>query len=122
MYLSKIQIFIKKYYKSLLWAIIILYLSLANINENETIKVLLFPFSDKIAHLTVYAILSFLILYDRSKKKKLLFPFIVSVFYGILMELLQYSLTTYRSFEVADMIANTIGAIIGLLFYKKFYL
>jgi len=75
MYLSKIQIFIKKYYKSLLWAIIILYLSLANINENETIKVLLFPFSDKIAHLTVYAILSFLILYDRSKKKETIVSF-----------------------------------------------
>jgi VanZ family protein len=46
------------------------------------------------------------------------------VVYGIVIELLQGSATTYRTPDVWDVLANSIGVILGsltfLLFFKKF--
>ncbi len=119
---SNNQNFVRKYLKSIIWAMIILYLSLANLNDNETLKELLFPYSDKIAHFGIYAIFSFLILSEYNKKGKQWLPLAISIFYGILMEFLQFSLTTYRSLEIFDMLANTTGAFVAWYIYKKIFL
>ena len=116
---SENQNFIRQYLKSIIWALIILYLSLFNINDNETLKELLFPYSDKIAHLGVYGIFTLLLLKDHTKKGKQLLPLIIPILYGILMEFLQYSLTEYRSMEMLDILANTIGALSAWLIYRK---
>ncbi len=118
---SNNQNFVRKYFKSIIWAMIILYLSLANLNDNETLKELLFPYSDKIAHFGIYAIFSFLILSEYNKKGKQWLPLSISIFYGILMEFFQFSLTTYRSLEIFDMLANTIGAFVAWYIYKKIF-
>lgn len=109
---TKVKNIISNNYKSIVWAMIIMYLSLVNINDNETIKELLFPYSDKIAHLSVYAILS-IILCSENKTKNNLYRILFAITYGIIMETLQYSLTTYRSFELYDILANTLGVILG---------
>lgn len=101
---------------------IILYLSLVNLNNNETLKELLFPYSDKIAHFGIYAIFSFLMFSEYNKKRKQWLPLSISIFYGILMEFLQFSFTTYRSLEIFDMLANTIGAFAAWYIYKKIFL
>jgi len=116
---SENQNFIRQYLKSIIWALIILYLSLFNINDNETLKELLFPYSDKIAHLGVYGIFTLLLLKDHTKKGKQLLPLIIPILYGILMEFLQYSLTEYRSMEMLDILANTIGTLSAWLIYRK---
>ena len=49
---------------------------------------------------------------------------ILLVLYGIIIELLQGSATTYRTPDVWDVLANSIGVLLGsltfLLFFKKF--
>ncbi len=78
----------------------------------------LFPGADKIIHILMYAGLAGLLrwtLADRLRAPlKLLGLILVASAYGLLLEILQHTLTT-RSFEWADAIANTLGAIAGTL-------
>ena len=48
-----------------------------------------------------------------SKKRLLLITFIISSLVGVLMEILQSTITSSRSFDYFDIIANIIGAFIG---------
>ena len=81
-------------------------------------------FSDKIAHTSCYAILSllwcFAILRSRVKFSKTVLLLGSIILYGIFIEVLQDKLTTYRSFDYHDMIANTIGVAIGFMLFKIF--
>lgn len=113
------MIFLKNHFKSILWAGIILYLSIANLNDNVVFKEFLFPYSDKFAHFGIYAVFSWILLSENKKNEKILIPLLISISYGILMEILQYSLTTYRSFEVLDIVANSLGAFSFWYFYIK---
>ena len=77
---------------------------------------------DKYLHFIAYFGLStlwYFALRDRIQKK--LFNFFVPlalIFYGIILEGLQSGLTTYRTGDVYDAIANTIGVIVGLIIFK----
>ncbi|MCF6239786.1 MAG: VanZ family protein [Bacteroidales bacterium] len=117
----KNQNFVRKYFKSIIWAALILYLSLANLNDNELVKELFFPYSDKIAHIGIYVLFTFILLSEYKTKGKQLPPLIFSIFYGILMEFLQYILTTYRSLELLDILANTSGAFAAWYIYKNLF-
>ncbi|MEX0312734.1 MAG: VanZ family protein [Allomuricauda sp.] len=87
------------------------------------------PYLDKITHFMFYLIFSILgclFLRERTKgnltlgKSTILIGF-VAVFYGMLMEVLQYTLTTDRMAEFGDVIANTIGAIVGVILIKWYF-
>jgi len=41
-----------------------------------------------------------------------------SIMYGIWIEILQFTITTGRNFEIPDIIANIVGCIFGVLLYK----
>ena len=72
--------------------------------------------SDKIAHFLAYAGLSAwfsLIVQRRESLWRILFGL---VSYGLLLEWLQ-SFTSYRSGDLADAVANSLGVITGLAFY-----
>ena len=72
--------------------------------------------NDKIGHFISYAMLSawFSLLVEQRKSLwSILFGLIV---YGLLLELLQ-GLTSYRSGDLADAVANSLGVITGLAFY-----
>lgn len=76
--------------------------------------------ADKIAHLGFYAIFSILwFLYLRTNikntKKLFLIVFILSVSFGIMIEICQSVFTENRQADVNDAIANTIGASLGLV-------
>jgi len=75
---------------------------------------------DKIEHFIAYGVLSGLAAYTfRNKRRPLLAAFIVMLIcsaYGGILELLQYY--TGRSRELADLIADSIGAIAGALITK----
>lgn len=71
---------------------------------------------DKLYHATAYfvfVILSFNYLKKIGVKKAVLIAMIFSVFYGIIIEVLQHALNTNRTFDVLDIAANTIGVILG---------
>ncbi len=79
---------------------------------------------DKYLHFTAYLGLSFLwyfALKDRIKEKS--FKFFVPlalILYGIVLEGLQSELTTYRTGDMYDAIANTAGVIVGLILFNGF--
>ena len=78
---------------------------------------------EKLIHLTMYFILILLwginLISFKFSLIKILF---LTIFFGLLIETLQYLLPFGRYFDLGDIIANSAGAIIGiiiLLFYKK---
>ena len=78
---------------------------------------------DKLIHLTMYFILILLwginLISFKFSLIKILF---LTIFFGLLIETLQYLLPFGRYFDLGDIVANSVGAIIGiiiLLFYKK---
>ncbi|GLR17844.1 VanZ family protein [Portibacter lacus] len=78
---------------------------------------------DKVAHILLYTIYTFLIgsyLSDKQVKSYQYYVFIlgVPIFYGILMEVMQYYLSPSRSFDMLDIIANIIGSLVGVLLLK----
>jgi len=78
---------------------------------------------DKLIHLTMYLILILLwginLISCKFSLIKILF---LTIFFCFFIETLQYLILFGRYFEFGDIIANSVGAIIGiiiLLFYKK---
>ena len=69
------------------------------------------PAGDKVQHLLGYAGLAFLAA-QAFRPRPAIWLFASSI--GILLEFAQ-ALTPWRSFEVADMLANAFGALLGLL-------
>ncbi len=78
---------------------------------------------DKYLHFIAYLGLStlwYFALKDRIQKR--LFNFFVPlalIFYGIILEGLQSGITTYRTGDVYDALANAIGVIVGLVLFKR---
>ncbi|RLD75344.1 MAG: hypothetical protein DRJ10_15445 [Bacteroidetes bacterium] len=111
--------FVKSNYKSLAWAGIILFLSIFHIKTPNSVKEIIIPHFDKIVHLGLYTILSFLLLFENKKSNPIYIRLLFAIFYGILMELFQHFFTNYRSMEIFDIVANTCGVFFG---YFLFYL
>lgn len=86
------------------------------------------PHLDKVVHLVFYFVLAFLgvliwMRTDEQKgqlKKVLVYSFLFAFFYGILMEFLQLNLTQDRHGDAWDVLANTLGALLGILGVSSF--
>jgi VanZ family protein len=97
-------------------------LSLVSFEDDYSLDISI-PYFDKLVHFTFYFIASILGgLFGReismgrfSKTKVLAISFVGLVFYGIIIEVLQSSMTTYRSGELMDVMANSAGALLGTL-------
>lgn len=111
--------FLKQNYKSIIWATIILIASLSRISTPDILKDNLIPQSDKLVHIAIYTIFSFLLLLENPENKGKYLRLLLAFIYGVLMEILQYLLTDYRSMELNDVIANMVGVFFGLFLYKK---
>lgn len=84
----------------------------------------LFHGADKLVHICMYLGLSFLACWiyvaDRHQLR-FMYSLLAAVFmYGVLMEILQRTMRNGRSFDFKDMVANLVGAIIGVLIYRYF--
>ena len=98
----------------------ILYLSLSS---QGVVKVDLMDNFDKILHATAYFILTtiwFLSLSTekRPKKIKMILALGILVF-GMVIEVLQGTLTDYRVISFADVIANLVGIVLGIILFEK---
>ena len=87
------------------------------------------PYADKVTHFVFYMIFSVLgclFLRERTQGSMrlggavILMGF-VAVFYGMLMEVFQYTLTSDRMAEFGDVLANTFGAIVGVGLIKWYF-
>ena len=72
---------------------------------------------DKILHLTLYYV--FIVLWSLVYKvitvRQKYVLLIVGIAYGVLIEVLQATMSLGRSYELDDIIANTIGCVLGVL-------
>lgn len=97
---------------SIIYTIILSYLSLRPIPPELGN---IFSYQDKFMHIGAYFILGFL--YQKTSKTHL-WPILLAISIGVSLEFLQ-SLTSYRSFELLDMLANAIGAALSYLVVKR---
>lgn len=81
---------------------------------------------DKLVHVFIFLVLTFLwsfyvnsVLND-TKPIVLLFILAASLFYGILIEVIQELYMSSRGAEVLDVIADLLGASLGLLFFSNY--
>lgn len=78
--------------------------------------------SDKLAHGLLYAVLAISMMAGvrrdaRMRVRTYLYVCVIATAYGALMEMLQRYCTLTRSGEMADLYADAIGAIIGLILF-----
>lgn len=80
-----------------------------------------FPNIDKVVHFFFYLVLSYLLFLffkdkgnNTLKLKVFLYPFLISVAFGILIEIFQEIFTTTRSADVYDVLANSFGTFIAI--------
>tara|TARA_B100000963_G_scaffold342107_1_gene342649 strand:+ start:2581 stop:2964 length:384 start_codon:yes stop_codon:yes gene_type:complete len=72
-------------------------------------------FQDKITHFTAYGLLCFLLflmLESYKLRNTLKYSIFVSIVFGAVIEFLQANLTSYRAFDVFDIMANVAGILI----------
>ncbi len=109
-----------------LYSLALLAVSLIKINTNKV--PLSFNGADKVFHIAAYFGLTLLWQYVYAKRSKMrkfkpnLWICAGLIIFGIVVELLQMILTSYRSFEGLDMMANAAGVILAfflLLWIKK---
>lgn len=94
---------------------LITFLSLYSLEDLPRVET--FEFSDKFAHglaYFVFTIIWFITLFKLNSKYPLMWAFVVTFFYGGLMEILQAVLSTARLADIYDLMANTIGAILAI--------
>ncbi len=110
----------RNYIYLIIWILVILYASLSS--PDDIPKIVLFSHADKIVHFLMYFGLSILLLVacfrNRVQLKSLILSTSISFFVGLLMEFLQYSLTTTRSASVYDILFNFLGSFTGVLMYR----
>ena len=80
--------------------------------------------NDKIIHILIYIILSFIWLsytFSLSEKNNpiryIIWVLTLCTFYGIVIEILQEELTTTRQADIYDIFANLLGILIGTFFF-----
>lgn len=75
---------------------------------------------DKVYHLFAYFTLTICWLFSFYKKKHLKYFIVIScIIYGIVIEVLQDTLTMYRTGDYKDVLANTLGIVLGLVVFNQ---
>lgn len=120
---------LKKYLATILfigWMVLITSLSLFSFSQDDEDTVW-FPHLDKVVHFTFHFVIVFLGAFflneifpnKFSKQKGILGLLVFSFVYGCTIEGLQYILPYNRSAEFWDVLANSVGGLVGgLLIYK----
>jgi VanZ family protein len=112
---------IKNNILSIFVALVIAYLSLSGSKKFEDISP--FSFVDKIVHTCMYFGFMGIILFENRKRlltiKQLLIAGLIPFSYGVLMEVLQATITTDRSGSVFDALFNTAGILICIFLWHR---
>ena len=123
----------KQFWKTILFSIIILILCLLPSSGTSHSR-LNIPHFDKILHFGFYFMLSVIFVYEirlnhvnrkksnksSSKFRKIVIVFLYCVVLGLLIEILQHYLIASRSDDLLDLVADTLGAIFGIVFMRIF--
>ncbi|WP_210423598.1 VanZ family protein [Croceivirga thetidis] len=107
--------------------LLITYLSLYRIPEEQESN-FWFDNLDKLVHLGIYLVTTVIGYFafqesfknKFSKAKAIRVVFVLAVAYGLLIELLQHLMPYNRMAELMDVIANTVGALLGCWLIQKY--
>ena len=113
------------------WMVFVTFSSLYSFEDDE-LGHFNIPYGDKVVHFIFYfvaAILGSLFLIERKKEKSIptkqltILAFSL-IFFGIIIEVIQGTMTVNRSGDVFDALANSVGTILGIiailaLFYRQ---
>lgn len=105
---------------SIAYTVLLIAVSLAKL-DLESVEEIVPSYSDKIFHFLAYALFtwlwfnSFYFKFNFSKIKSVFRSILVSVTFGIIIEVLQLILTTSRSFDIFDIIANSLGVLFAVI-------
>jgi VanZ family protein len=112
---------VKKNIFSILVALVILYLSLANAQTFAKVPYFNIPDFDKIVHFGMYFSLMSVIIFENRKSikssRQLFLIALIPFLFGVSMEILQSTLTITRTGSIYDAIANLAGVITSLLLW-----
>jgi VanZ family protein len=119
--------FWRYHWPALLWAIFVLILCGYPGNKLPELTFLEWLKPDKIMHIVLFGIQCFLLLkglHRKShsltlKKNFILTSIILSISYGILVEVLQEYIFINRNGDLRDAIANSLGALAGYWIFKR---
>lgn len=101
---------------SLAWFLGILYLCSVNPSKLPSINFTFFEI-DKLVHIILFGVQAYLIVFSFKlpNRSVYLLAFLLSVGYGVIIEIVQGLFLPLRSFDYADMLADLIGAIVFTL-------
>lgn len=116
---------------TILWAIFIYALCMSSPSAFPKAPLFNIPHLDKWVHAFIFGVLTFLMVrgYYRTSNavsimiNHILCILIITIAYGLFIELVQHFFTTNRKGDVLDLLADTIGSLFGVfLFYliKKY--
>jgi VanZ family protein len=112
---------LKKNFFSFLTALIILYLCLADSHTFDSVPLINIPYFDKFVHTGMYfALMSAIILEHRktiNRSSVLFLVGLIPLFYGILIEIMQSTLTVSRSGSIYDVLADCAGILFSILMW-----
>ena len=106
-----------------IWAGIILFLTLMPGNYLPKVDYWSLLSVDKYIHFTFFFVQVYLLLMGEWKRKisltlsQYVTPFLAGTIFGVLIEFIQIVIP-HRSFDVEDMVANTIGAFLGAIVFR----
>ena len=101
---------------TILYSIALTVVCLIDLNGVIEVKI---SSGDKIFHSLSYVVLTFLWYYTLyynlkfNKGESLIYAVVISIIFGIVIEVLQETVTTYRSSDIIDILANSFGAILA---------
>ncbi|MDK2771512.1 VanZ family protein [Flavobacterium haoranii] len=107
------------FWLAIIWTLFITVLCLVSVNDLPSVSI---QNKDKITHAMFYFVFVFLWGNAFTKNSKTFFKvFVFAILYGIIIEIFQGVFTETRSADFFDVLANTFGALLGLLllFIKK---
>ena len=112
---------LKKNIISIFVALVILYLSLTGSKTFDQVPLFNITFLDKVVHFGMYFTLMSVMIFENRKTIKnsnhYIFLILIPIFYGLLMEILQLTITETRSGDLLDFLANAAGALAALLIW-----
>jgi VanZ family protein len=103
---------------ALVYTIVLGTISLITLNDLPEVQI---SFADKIFHFLAYSIfvvlwyLAFYYTFRIQKIKAIRYAFIFAVVFGIIIEVLQDTMTASRALDVYDALANTLGALMSAI-------
>ena len=112
---------IRKNLFSILVALLLLFLSLTNAETFRKVQINSIPDFDKVVHFGMYFVLMSVIILEHRKNLSnplnLFLLALIPLSYGILMEILQLTLTTTRTGDFYDALADAAGVLASALLW-----